>query len=260
MRSLPLFHRIDGQPVIVLGEGEMAEPKRRLVQRAGGLVIADLQEGIDVGARLAFIAHNDAAMCEADAIRARSAGLLVNVVDRPELCDFTTPSLLDRDPVLIAIGTSGASAGLAKQIRLRMEALLPANLGALAQKLSDMRAAIKQKFPQMSDRRRALDEALTGGGLLDPLDDQSADNVESWLDQAGSEQPAQRIEMVLVSDDPDDLTLRQARLLGTADVIIHDPAVPKAILNRARADAERFEAPYSGIEPDGLVINIINKS
>src|SRR3546814_8897751 len=69
---------------------------------------ADLQDGMDRGERLAFSAHDDAAMCEADAIRLRDAGLLVNVVDRPELCDFTTPSILERDPVLIAIGTSGA--------------------------------------------------------------------------------------------------------------------------------------------------------
>ena len=91
--SLPLFHRLAGQPVVVLGVGEAAEAKRRLVLRAGGQVVEDLAEGIDIGARLAFIAHEDARACEADAIRARGAGLLVNVVDRPALCDFTTPSI-----------------------------------------------------------------------------------------------------------------------------------------------------------------------
>ena len=163
MRSLPLFHRVAGQPVIVLGEGDMAEPKRRLVERAGGRVVTDMQQGIDEGARLAFVAHDDEKMCEGDAIRLRCAGLLVNVVDRPDLCDFTTPSLLERDPVLIAVGTSGASAGLAKQLRLRLEKLLPADLGALAEKLSAMRGAIKARFPEMGERRRALDSRAWGG-------------------------------------------------------------------------------------------------
>lgn len=184
MRSLPLFHRIAGQPVIVLGEGEMAEPKRRLVTRAGGRVVADMQQGIDEGARLAFVAHDDEKMCEGDAIRLRCAGLLVNVVDRPELCDFTTPSLLERDPVLIAVGTSGASAGLAKQLRLRLEKLLPADLGALAERLSAMRRAIKERFPVMAERRRALDEALGEGGPLDPLAAGGAERVEPWLANA----------------------------------------------------------------------------
>ncbi len=256
MRSLPLFHRIAGTPVIVLGEGGMAEPKRRLVERAGGEVIADLQEGIDKGARLAFIAHDDEAMCEGDAIRARCAGLLVNVVDRPDLCDFTTPSLLERDPVLIAVGTSGASAGLAKQLRLRLEALLPADLGTLASKLSDMRGRIKDKWPAMADRRQALDNALTSGGMLDPLAEGSADRVESWLAGETGEATSGRVEFTLTSLDPEDLTLRQARLLGSADAVLHDPAIPAAILDRSRADALRFALPFEGREPEGLVVVI----
>jgi uroporphyrin-III C-methyltransferase/precorrin-2 dehydrogenase/sirohydrochlorin ferrochelatase len=111
--ALPLFHRIAGQPVIVLGHGDAAQAKRRLVERAGGQVVEDLAHGIDIGARLAFIAHDNADACMADALRARGAGLLVNVVDRPALCDFTTPSLIDRSPVVVAVGTAGASAGLA---------------------------------------------------------------------------------------------------------------------------------------------------
>ena len=101
--ALPLFHRIAGQPVIVLGHGEAAVAKRRLVERAGGQVVDDLALGIDTGARIAFIAHEDEAALAADALRARCAGLLVNVVDRPDLCDFTTPSLIDRAPVVIAV-------------------------------------------------------------------------------------------------------------------------------------------------------------
>jgi uroporphyrin-III C-methyltransferase/precorrin-2 dehydrogenase/sirohydrochlorin ferrochelatase len=254
MRSLPLFHRIAGQPVIVLGEGDMAEPKRRLVERAGGRVVRDMQEGVDEGARLAFVAHDDAKMCEGDAIRLRCAGLLVNVVDRPDLCDFTTPSLLERDPVLIAVGTSGASAGLAKQLRLRLEKLLPADIGALAQKLSSMREAIKARFPDMAVRRRALDEALGEGGVLDPLAEGSASRFEPWLEGAVQPDADACVTFTLTSDDPEDLTIRQARLLGSADAVIADPAIPATILDRARADAQRLALPHSGAMPAGLVV------
>ncbi len=254
MRSLPLFHRIAGQPVIVLGEGEMAEPKRRLVERAGGRVVTSMQEGVDEGARLAFVAHDDAKMCEGDAIRLRCAGLLVNVVDRPDLCDFTTPSLLERDPVLIAVGTSGASAGLAKQLRLRLEKLLPSDLGALAEKLSAMRAAIKQRYPAMAQRRRALDDALGEGGPLDPLAEGGAARIEEWLATAADQSASASFTFVLNSDDPEDLTIRQARLLGSADAVIADERVPQAILDRARADAQRLSLPHAGPVPQGLVV------
>lgn len=254
MRSLPLFHRIAGQPVIVLGEGAMAEPKRRLVERAGGRVVTAMQEGLDEGARLAFVAHDDAAMCEGDAIRLRCAGLLVNVVDRPDLCDFTTPSLLERDPVLIAVGTSGASAGLAKQLRLRLEKLLPADLGALAEALSATRARIKARFPDMAERRRALDAALGEGGPLDPLAEGGADRLEPWLEGAEDIAPNSVHTFTLRSDDPEDLTIRQARLLGSADAVIADPGVPETILDRARADAQRLSWPHDGPMPAGLVV------
>jgi uroporphyrin-III C-methyltransferase / precorrin-2 dehydrogenase / sirohydrochlorin ferrochelatase len=254
MRSLPLFHRISGQPVIVLGDGAIAEPKRRLVERAGGYVIGDLQEGIDKGARLAFVAYEDDQAAQIAAIRLRCAGLLVNVVDRPDLCDFTTPSLLDRDPVLIAIGTSGASAGLAKQLRLRLETLLPQTLGALAERLYGARSVLRTLFPDTGGRRRALDDALGEGGALDPFDGGSADRVAGWLGDPRRSAGGRRVAITLTSDDPDDLTLRQARLLGSADAILFEPAVPAAILDRARADAMRAELPWNGPDPDGLVV------
>jgi len=239
MHSLPLFHKIAGKPVIVLGEGPAAEPKRRLVERAGGDVVADLAEGIERGARIAFVAHEDQGACEADASRLQSAGLLVNVVDRPDLCDFTTPSILDRNPVLVAVGTGGASAGLAKQIRLRLEALLPADLGGLAEALQDAREALRRRWPRAAERRRALDSALAAGGALDPLMPEGAARLEQWLESPAIGAESGQVTLTIASDDPEDLTLRQARLLGTADVILFDSAIPAAILDRARADALR---------------------
>jgi len=251
--ALPLFHRIAGQPVVVLGQGPAAEPKRRLVERAGGEIIDDLAHGIDIGARLAFIAHDSAAACEADALRARGAGLLVNVVDRPELCDFTTPSLVERSPLVVAVGTAGASAGLAKHVRLRLERLLPQGLGALADALFAARGALRSRFPEGADRRRALDGALGEGGALDPFADLPDDAVARWL--AGADAAiVQHHVIVLRSADPEDLTLREARWLGMADAVIAGANVPAALLARARADAQRL--PPGAPLPDGVTVEL----
>lgn len=238
--SLPLFHQITGQSVLVLGEGDAAEPKRRLVERAGGIVIDDQAQAIDEGVRIAFVAFEDAKACEVAAINLRCAGILVNVVDRPDLCDFTTPSVLDRNPLLIAIGTGGASAGLAKHVRLRLDRILPQTLGRLALALNDARAALRDRLPDGSARRRAIDAALREGGVLDPLDSSSHERVAAW---AGGDIDAQRGAtwiIDLVSLDPEDLSLRAARMLGEADAVCTQGHVSDAIMARARADAARI--------------------
>ncbi len=237
--SLPLFHQITGQQVLVLGDGPAAEPKRRLVERAGGVIVDDLARAIDEGVRLAFIAYDDARACEVAAINARCAGMLVNVVDRPELCDFTTPSILDRDPLLIAIGTGGASAGLAKHVRLRLERVLPDTLGLLARALEAVRPGLRARFPDGAERRRAVDAALREGGALDPLDGAAHGRVAAWAAGEVALRHGGVIVLTITSPEPDDLTLRQARLLGEADLVLTDGNVPQAILARARADAAR---------------------
>lgn len=245
--QLPLFHTIAGQPVIVLGEGEAAEAKRRLVERAGGVVTgAD-----DPAARLAFVALDAP---EGAVARLRGRGVLVNAVDRPDLCDFTVPSILDRSPVLLAIGTGGASAGLAKALRLRLEGLLPQSLGPLATALGAARGALRARWPDAGERRRALDAALGEGGALDPLREDGAERIPAWLDGAATETGGVA-EIRLRSADPEDLTLREARLLGSADVLAYEAQVPAAILDRARADAVRVTvAPGAAPEGAGLVV------
>ncbi len=237
--SLPLFHQIAGKQVLVLGDGPAAEPKRRLVERAGGVVVDDFARAVDEGVRIAFIAFDDARACEVAAINARCSGMLVNVVDRPELCDFTTPSILDRDPLLIAIGTGGASAGLAKHVRLRLERVLPETLGLLAKALEAARPTLRRRLPEGAERRRAVDAALREGGPLDPLEAHSFERVADWAEGADAPVSGAVFAVTLTSADPEELTLRQARLLGEADLLLLDGDVPPAILARARADAER---------------------
>jgi uroporphyrin-III C-methyltransferase/precorrin-2 dehydrogenase/sirohydrochlorin ferrochelatase len=235
MHSLPVFLRLAGRPVILIGDGAAAEAKRRLLERAGARIV-----GEDAPAALAIVALEEEGAVEAAVARLRARGILVNAVDRPALCDFTLPAIVDRDPVLIAIGTGGASAGLAKALRQRIEALLPASLGALAEALHAARDAIRIRFPVAAARRRAIDAALDPGGPLDPLTGQTAGTVEAWLAVARTPVVAQTIHIHLRSDDPDDLTLAEARTLACADTLYHDPDVPPAILARARADATRI--------------------
>ncbi|MCA0909466.1 bifunctional precorrin-2 dehydrogenase/sirohydrochlorin ferrochelatase [Qipengyuania gaetbuli] len=250
LHSLPLFHRIAGQRVVVVGNGDMADAKARLVERAGGIPCGETEAH---HARLAFVALEDERAAEAAALRLKRAGLLVNVADRPDLCDFTLPSVLERGDVLVAVSTGGASAGLAKHLRLRLERLLPQSLGPLAAALSTARDRIRDRFPRSDDRRRAIDAALSQGGPLDPMAEGSDTRLDQWLESGETPEPRAVLEIILTSDDPEDLTLRQARALGEADTVMHDAGVAEAILVRARADAARVLLPADP-PPEGRTV------
>lgn len=224
--------------MILLGDGAEAAAKRRLLERAGTSIV-----GEDATAALAVVALEDEDEARAAVARLRARGVLVNAVDRPDLCDFTLPAIVDRAPVLVAVGTGGASAGLAAALRQRLETALPASLGALAAGLRDARAGLRARFPDGGDRRRAIDAALAAGGPLDLLAEHPPGAVERWLDGAGAAAVGEVATVVLRSPDPDDLTLREARLLARADRVVHGPDVPPALLARARADAERAAGP-----------------
>jgi uroporphyrin-III C-methyltransferase/precorrin-2 dehydrogenase/sirohydrochlorin ferrochelatase len=229
--SLPIFVRLTGRPVILIGAGEAAEAKRRLLERAGAVIVGE--EG---QAALAIVADQD----EFAVNRLKIRGIMVNAVDRPDLCDFTLPAIIDRDPVLIAIGTGGVSAGLAAALRQRLETLLPAHLGGLANALHKARARLREKWPDGGARRRALAGALAQGGALDPLG--TDPDVDAWLAKRDETQDGGVVHILLRSTDPDDLTLREARWLAQADHVLHTATVPSAILDRARADAPRTPA------------------
>ncbi len=252
MDQLPLFFTIRGKPVILLGEGDAADAKRRLIERAGGICV---EEG-DADARIAFVAIETRDDAADTASRLKARGLLVNVVDQPDLCDFTTPAIVDRDPLLVAVGTGGASAGLAKMVRQAIERILPSRLGELALRLQTARDAIRARWPDGAERRRQIDAALAPGGILDPLNPDGADRIDTWLEMGGSTSVS-GVQMVdLHSTDPEDLSLRAARLLGQADHIYIDGPIGTDLVNRARADAVRHFGKPDGELPSGLVIHL----
>lgn len=244
LHSLPVFLRLAGRPVMLIGEGESADAKRRLLDRAGATIVGESDE-----AALAIVALDDP---DATVARLKARGVLVNAVDRPDLCDFTLPAIIDRSPVIVAIGTGGASAGLAAALRQRLEAILPTTLGGLAEALYAARARLKTLLPDMDARRHALAQALSDGGALDPLAADAA-SVDTW--RSDSRRPNAIEAIGLSSPDPDDLTLRQARLLAQADRVVHTPDVPPAILDRARADAPRIVSVAPPVDmAEGLTV------
>ena len=149
------------------------------------------------------------------------------------------PAIVDRSPVIVAVGTGGASATLAKALRERLEALLPAALGAARR--SRLIGAAKTSREVRGARASAGASGigcLAPGGRLDPLaaDHDAAQAIDAAIDDP--EDPGNvDVEITVSSADPDDLTLRQLRLLSRADVIVHDARLPRSILDRARRDA-----------------------
>lgn len=247
LHSLPVFLRLAGRPVMLIGDGEAADAKRRLLERAGAVIV-----GEDAQAALAIVALSDP---DETVRRLQARGVLVNAVDRPDLCDFTLPAIIDRSPVIVAIGTGGASAGLAASLRQRLELMLPSSVGALADTLDDMRALIRQRWPDATERRRMLAAEMAPGGLLDPLAEHDPDNVLLWIATESEPAPASIVLIALASFDPDELTLHQARALAQADRVIHTADVPAAILDRARADAPRIVSLAPPVEPsEGLTV------
>jgi uroporphyrin-III C-methyltransferase/precorrin-2 dehydrogenase/sirohydrochlorin ferrochelatase len=242
MRHYPLFVNLSGCPVLVVGAGELAEHKAEPLRRAGAVVRM----------RPTFVPHDldgcvlaigaDAAEPEKLALSAsaKSRGIPVNVVDRPDLCSFIAPAIIDRDPVTIAISTGGTAPLLARLLRQRIEAIVPPAIGRLASLAGRFSGVIRQRFLDFSARRRALERIFTGSvaELVFAGDERGAELA--LLEELGANsEPSGIVHLVAAGPGAADLlTLRAHRLLGEADVIVHDRLVSNEVLDMARRDAE----------------------
>jgi uroporphyrin-III C-methyltransferase/precorrin-2 dehydrogenase/sirohydrochlorin ferrochelatase len=195
------------------------------------------------GAAAAFIATGDADRDAAAQRAARSAGVPVNVADRPALCDFILPAIVDRDEIVVAVSTGGASPTLATVLRGRIEAALPERLGAVARLAATFRAQVNALIAEPARRRAFFRRLVEGPAARLALagDDAGARRAAlGELDAARRHMAPTGIAHIVGAGpgDPDLLTLRAAQLLQEADAILHDELVPPAILARARRDAE----------------------
>ena len=247
MKHLPLFFDLAGRHVVVVGEGAKAEGRVALARSAGAAVaqLAPSQVTIEDfrGAAAAFVATGDFEGDGRVQALAKAAGVPVNVADRPALCDFILPAIVDRDDVVVAISTGGASPTLATIIRARIEATLPQQFGALAKLAAAFRSQVNTLIVDPA-RRRAFFRRLIEGpaGRLALAGDQAGARraVLGELDSVRNRQAPPGIAHIVGAGpgDPDLLTLRAAQLLQEADAILHDDLVPPEVLARARRDAE----------------------
>ncbi|MGQ3299824.1 siroheme synthase CysG [Reyranella sp.] len=246
MKHLPLFFDLAGRKVAVVGEGAKADLRAKLAGSAGAQVLR-LHGPVAVqelrGAVAVFVATEDEAADVAAHRQAKAAGVPVNVADRPALCDFIMPAIVDRDGVVVAISTGGASPTLATVLRGRVEAALPERLGTLARLATTFRAQVNALVADPASRRVFFRRLVEGPAAQLALagDEAGARRVALGdLDAARRQLTPSGIAHIVGAGpgDPDLLTLRAAQLLQEADAILHDDLVPPAVLARARRDAE----------------------
>ncbi len=275
MDYLPIFLQIRDRPCLVVGGGEVATRKVRLLLRAGGAVtvvapqlgrtLADmaLHREIchvsrefaldDLAGRVVVIAATDnQEVNQRIAEEARAHNVLVNVVDQPNLCTFVMPSIIDRSPIQVAVSTGGASPVLARLLRARLETFIPSSYGQLARLAESFCARVRGRIPDGNRRRRFWERVLQGPAAEAMLAGREAEarcGLERELAAVGDDSQPQG-EIYLVGGgpgDPDLLTFRALRLMQQADVVIYDRLVAAEVLDLVRRDAERI---YVGKESD----------
>ena len=244
MRHFPIFMDLQGRHALVLGTGEAATRKADALRRCGAHVTqaASFDPALLAGCAIAVGAEAAEADLAAMVAAAKALGIPVNVVDRPDLSSFITPATVDRDPITIAVSSGGAAPVLARLIRARIEALIPPAFGRLAALADTFKAEIRRCLPDMALRRRVLERAL-GGRVADLVaagQDEAA-HAEMARQIAGGADPSGIVYLVGAGPGAADLlTLRAHRLLGEADVIVHDRLVGDDVLDMARRDARRI--------------------
>jgi len=199
------------------------------------------------GARLVFIGveeQKQARMLARKARKARKAGALVNVVDDLPLCDFYTPALIDRGAITIALSSGGAGPVIIRDLRSAMESVIAPGVGLLAETARSLRSRVSDVFPTVDARRKFWERALRGPAaqLADQGDGEGARRAMIAALNANTETEKGVVHLVGAGPgDPELLTVKAARLIRDADMIVHDRLVSPQVLDRARRDAIRID-------------------
>lgn len=275
MRYFPIFLDLEGKRVLAVGGGEPILGKVRLLQRTSAAIelVADkLHPALDglvshgavawVGRRFqadhldgiaTVFVSADEATNHAVVAAARARNIPVNIVDRPELSSFIVPAIVDRDPLIVAIGSEGTGPVLAQGVRARIEAMLPYRLGELARRAAGLRERVAAAVSAAAGRREfwarfffgpVADAFFSGDERL------YAATVDDAIAEAASPR-AGRVSFLAVPADPELLTLKAHRKLQEADIIVHDRPGDPSVLDYARRDAARLAV--DGADPELLV-------
>lgn len=293
MEKLPVFLDVKGRRVLVVGGGTAAARKAELVSRAGAAVVIyaarineDLQQLVrDRGIEhrpagvtepdldhcaLVFCSSEDQALNEKVRAMAAARGIPVNVTDRPELCDFTMPAILDRGNFVVGISSGGDAPLLARMLKARFETMVPAAYGRLTGFAGAWRERVREKLTDFDSRRRFwedLFESTVAELVFAGRDDEAEREMSRMLEAAASDSAAQRRgEVYLVGagpGDPDLLTFKALRLMQRAEVVLYDRLIGEGVLNLVRRDAERIyvgKAPLNHTLPQesisGLMVRL----
>lgn len=267
MRLFPAFFYTDDAHVTVFGGGEEARRKTRLLAKTTLKITVVIDNEIDPGfaeefagritiaprdmagqaldrSKFAIIACRTQENTDQSIIWAREYGIPINVVDQPEDCDFTVPSILERGEIIAAVGSGGAAPVLAKRVRTSLEALMPQNMGRLSELARDFRPRVYEVLDDGTKRRQFWEAALNGEPAdlaMDGKLDEAKAAMEALLQETAS--PANALGAVHIvgagPGDPELLTLKAFRLIQNADIIFHDRLVSDEIMDLVRRDATR---------------------
>ena len=264
MKTFPMFLKVAERRIVIVGGGEQAAQKTRLTMKSEAKLVllaqhldpelADIvrsgraEQIADAGCEifedtaLVFIATGCKGADASWHALAKSAHALVNVVDYPDLCDAITPSIVDRDPVVVAIGTEGNAPVLGRRIKSRIEELLHPRLGSYAALAGRLRSEVALRIAQ-ADRRSFWAWVFTERpwAIFSTGNEQeAAREIKAAIRDGRKDEDASRLTVVLnVGQDGDLLPLRAVQRMQEADVILADQDIPDTVLELARRDAER---------------------
>ena len=265
MQALPIFFNIKNRHCVVIGGGDVAMRKVTMLLKASAAVTIyspkichELQDLVDaqkikfvqtnfeenqlVGACMVIAATDDEAVNMAVSIAAKAQNIPVNVVDAPDLCTFTMGSIIDRSPVVIAVSSEGNAPVLARYIRAKIETMLPATYGRIADIAGEFREQVKAKFGTTQARRIFWEGILQGPvveRVLSGQEQAARELLQNILNDTDA--TANKGEVFLVGGgpgDPDLLTFRALRLMQQCDVCVYDKLVSPEVMELVRRDAE----------------------
>ncbi|UBO73856.1 siroheme synthase CysG [Aeromonas rivuli] len=266
MDYLPIFCRLDNKPVLLVGGGEVAARKTRLLLDAGARLtlvspaldpelaalaadgeiewLATEFEPAQLTGKWLVVAATDRREVNALVYQsANQAGIFANVVDDPKRSSFIMPSIIDRSPLMVAISSGGKAPVLARLLREKLEALLPQHLGAVAAFAGSLRERVKARFPSMGERRQFWERLLGADRLGQALARGDKAAANQLADALFAEDAAAKGEVILVGAGPGDpglLTLHALRQMQQADVVVYDRLVSDEVMALVRRDARRI--------------------